>query len=198
MTSDKRIYLPKNARKVDTDAVVLPWANHLWASWHGCDGGSTRVHWCKRCGKSWGHNAWGESNKNCKGLDVFLWLYYRMWCLKCFNITFCLCILFSWLVKILTDMQYYVCVRLNTMSQEFKLPHLSLNLYYSILFPPGQVDSIYWFLPGAGELITGPTVLGDVMAAGNLICASPPYLITTTTEELLLVCVQCKCKSVCI
>lgn len=33
------------------------------------------------------------------------------------------------------------------------------------------------YLPGAGELITGPTVLGDAMAAGNLICASPPYLI---------------------
>lgn len=32
-------------------------------------------------------------------------------------------------------------------------------------------------LPGAGELITGPTVLGDAKAAGNLICASPPYLI---------------------
>lgn len=31
-------------------------------------------------------------------------------------------------------------------------------------------------LPGAGELIMGPTVLGEVMAAGNLIWASPPYL----------------------
>ncbi len=46
-----------------------------------------------------------------------------------------------------------------------------------------------YHLPGAGELITGPTVLGDAMAAGNLICASPPYLIRTTTEEMLLVCV---------
>lgn len=36
--------------------------------------------------------------------------------------------------------------------------------------------SEYIYLPGAGELITGPTVLGDPMAAGNLICASPPYL----------------------
>ena len=43
-------------------------------------------------------------------------------------------------------------------------------------------------VPGAGELITGPTVLGDPMAAGNLICASPPYLITTTKELLLIVC----------
>lgn len=33
------------------------------------------------------------------------------------------------------------------------------------------------YIPGAGELITGPTVLGEVMAAGNLICASPPYLL---------------------
>lgn len=30
--------------------------------------------------------------------------------------------------------------------------------------------------PGAGELIIGPTVLGEVRAAGNLIWASPPYL----------------------
>lgn len=35
----------------------------------------------------------------------------------------------------------------------------------------GELD-----LPGAGELIMGPTVLGEVMAAGNLIWASPPYL----------------------
>lgn len=36
----------------------------------------------------------------------------------------------------------------------------------------GELD-----LPGAGELIMGPTVLGEVMAAGNLIWASPPYLV---------------------
>lgn len=43
-------------------------------------------------------------------------------------------------------------------------------------------------LPGAGELITGPTVLGEVIAAGNLICASPPYL--NTTEDQPLACVK--------
>lgn len=41
-------------------------------------------------------------------------------------------------------------------------------------------------LPGAGELITGPTVLGEAMAAGNLSCASPPYLIRTTVEDVML------------
>lgn len=37
-------------------------------------------------------------------------------------------------------------------------------------------------LPGAGELTMGPTVPGDVMAAGNLICASPPYLNDSRRE----------------
>lgn len=37
-------------------------------------------------------------------------------------------------------------------------------------------------LPVAGELIMGPTVPGDVMAAGNLICASPPYLDNSRRE----------------
>lgn len=30
--------------------------------------------------------------------------------------------------------------------------------------------------------MTGPTVLGVAMAAGNLICASPPYLIPRHTH----------------
>lgn len=47
---------------------------------------------------------------------------------------------------------------------------------------------VFTGLPGAGELITGPTVLGEVIAAGNLICASPPYL--NTTEDLPLVRVK--------
>ena len=54
-------------------------------------------------------------------------------------------------------------------------------------------------LPGAGELITGPTVLGDAMAAGNLIWASPPYLIMTTEEQFFLVFFSgSKCKYICV
>jgi len=45
------------------------------------------------------------------------------------------------------------------------------------------------YLPGAGELITGPTVLGVAIAAGNLICASPPYL--NKKKEQHLACAQC-------
>lgn len=47
-------------------------------------------------------------------------------------------------------------------------------------------ESLLVPLPGAGELITGPTVPGDVMAAGNLICASPPYLTNSSREISLL------------
>lgn len=89
-----------------------------------------------------------------------------MWCLKCKYILF------------------VYSVDPNRHS-EFKL--LRLDFIYN-----SQSVFIY-NVPGAGELITGPTVLGDPMAAGNLICASPPYLITTTTtttpkELLLIVC----------
>lgn len=44
----------------------------------------------------------------------------------------------------------------------------------------GELD-----LPGAGELIMGPTVLGEVMAAGNLIWASPPYLFKERVSECM-------------
>lgn len=53
---------------------------------------------------------------------------------------------------------------------------------------------VFTDLPGAGELITGPTVLGEVIAAGNLICASPPYL--NTTEDLPLV--RVKSRNLCV
>ena len=59
-----------------------------------------------------------------------------------------------------------------------------------LILLPDQEDVFINYLPGAGELIKGPTLLGDVRAAGNLICASPPYLIRTTIEGELLVCVQ--------
>lgn len=62
------------------------------------------------------------------------------------------------------------------------LCHTNLSCHIrSYLNCPQDRRIVFTSLPGAGELITGPTVLGDVIAAGNLICASPPYLITTTT-----------------
>lgn len=72
------------------------------------------------------------------------------------------------------------------MSQDFKMA----RLVFICIIPLRLVFT--YNVPGAGELITGPTLLGDPMAAGNLICASPPYLITTDkqTKELLLVCAQ--------
>lgn len=159
---------------------MFPWEDHLWASWHGCDGGSPRVHWCERCGQSWGHDAWERSKTNDKGFcmnfkdmikcDVGIALT-----IKCVNI------LLSRSVKYLADMVMHVW--------GFTQCHSSLSWKAR--------KTVFNYLPGAGELITGPTVLGDVMAAGNLICASPPYLITITTEELLLVCVQCEWVQIC-
>lgn len=80
-----------------------------------------------------------------------------------------------------------VCEALGNVTGVYA-PTLQLQ---NMLRPQVRVKGYTYCSPGAGELITGPTLLGDVMAAGNLICASPPYLITTT-EELISVHVQCE------
>lgn len=73
----------------------------------------------------------------------------------------------------------------------FPLPDIYVNSYvlnsqHTTIF---SQFIVFDHLPGAGELIIGPTVLGEAMAAGNLICASPPYLIKTRIENImLLVC----------
>lgn len=170
----KRIYWPKNASKVDADTVVLPWENHLWASWHGCNGGRARGHWCERSSQSWRHNAWGTGNRNDNSLNMYFMAVLWNMMPKMFYITF------YWYIRIL---------------QGFKLSSL-VFIYTSPLSHSQEWTVSKHHLPGAGELITGPTLLGDVKAAGNLICASPPYLITTLTEDLSLVFLQCECVNV--